>query len=411
MRQLGEEKIDLAKVEMPGMRYLIEKYRKEKPLKGARVSGCMSFTAETAVLIYTLIELGAKVRWCSSNPKALDKDIIKNLKGNNIEVFSIDQYPFEECKDMCLFNNGVFWPNLLIDDGSGLVKLIDEKYPEESKNLIGATEETTSGVHDDEKIEKIGRLNFPIIAVNDSITKSKFDNIYGCGESFIDGIKQSINILLAGKKVVVIGYGQVGKGIAKILKGYGSNVTIVEVDPICALQGFMDGFQVKKISEVSSTGELFVTTTGNINVIPKEEVLKMKNGSILCNMGHDNSEIEMPEYIKKILVKDNIEKNFFQNNKWIYLLGEGYVVNLACASGHSSFAMSCSFTNQVIASIYLWKNKLPNKVLNLPRTIDELVAKIHLEACGIFIDDLTNEQRKYLGIEKGDSLKKNTYPY
>jgi len=407
---------------MKGLVLLRERYRKEKPLKGARISGCLHMTAETAVLIETLVELGATVRWSSCNIYSTQDEAAAYIASRGIPVFAWKGETEEEyywCIEQTLFfpdrDGELHPPDLLIDDGGDLTLIVIEKYPEFHSNIRGVSEETTTGVRRLKALEKAGKLPFPAINVNDSVTKSKFDNIYGCRESLIDGLKRATDMMIGGKTALIVGYGDVGKGCAQAMRGMGANVIISEIDPICALQALMEGYRVMPALEAVKIADIIITATGCTKVITGPHFENMKDGAILANIGHFNVEIDV-DYLNKHYERRRIKPlvdEYNVNGKRIILLAEGRLVNLACGRGHPSFVMSCSFSNQVLAQIELWKNrhKYENKVYVLPKELDEMVARIHLEALGVKIDTLTDEQAAYLGVPKEGPFKPDNYRY
>ncbi|SDY61393.1 adenosylhomocysteinase [Evansella caseinilytica] len=414
----GKLLVELAELDMPGLIELRKKYSQEQPLSGARIAGCLNMTVQTAVFIITLRELGAEVRWCSSNSQSTQDEAAAYIAAQEIPVYAWKgqtSREYEKCIEATFFENKTWWPNLFLDDGGDLVKLAHEKYSEFLPLVKGITEETTSGIALYKKWFKANELKLPVINVNDAPTKQKFDNFYGCRESFIDGLKRATDLMIGGKVAVVSGYGYVGKGCAKLLRDYGARVYVTEVDPISALQAVIDGFEVKQMSEITSYGDIFVTATGNIEVIGLNDMLNMKNGAILCNMGHRDVEVNMSELhsIPKSEIKPLVDLYDLPNGKKIIVLGQGKDVNLACATGHPDFVMSISLTNQTLALMMLHKNYegLESNIYDLPRTYDELNATIHLHSMGVSIDLLNDEQYRYMGIEKGEQLKSNNYYY
>jgi adenosylhomocysteinase len=423
----GRMEIELAQNEMPGLMALREKYGRTKPLKGARIAGCLHMTIQTAVLIETLTALGAEVRWSSCNIFSTQDHAAAAIAATGIGVFAWKGMSNEEF-DWCI-EQTLFWPdgqplNMILDDGGDLTLMVHEKFPELLENIKGITEETTTGVHRLHAMFKEGRLGCPAINVNDSVTKSKFDNLYGCRESLADGIKRATDIMMAGKVVVVSGFGDVGKGCADAMRGLGARVIITEVDPICALQAAMEGYQVTTMDEVASLGDIFVTATGCIDVITGPHLDKMKNEAIVCNIGHFDSEIDIAYLknrgdIKKVSIKDDsvvggpVDKWVYPDGKAIIVLAEGRLVNLGCATGHPSFVMSSSFTNQVLGQIALWteSEKFSLGVHVLPKELDEEVARLHLGKLGVKLTKLNDKQAKYLGVPTAGPFKPDTYRY
>ena len=416
LAELGRKEIKLAEHEMPGLMSLRELYKDKKPLNGARIAGCIHMTIQTAVLIETLVELGAEVRWSSCNIYSTQDQAAAAIAKNGIPVFAWKGETEEEyiwCIDQTLDFSGNP-PNMLLDDGGDLTLRLIEDFPEMVSSIKGVSEETTTGVHRLEKLYNEGKLPFPAINVNDSVTKSKFDNKYGCRESLADGLKRATDIMLAGKKVVVCGYGDVGKGCAQSMQGYGAQVFVTEIDPICALQAAMEGFSVVDMEDASKYGDIFVTATGNKHVVNKNHLAKMKNNAILCNIGHFDHEIDV-EFLEKNTMEHNIKPQVdrfeFSNGKSIILLSKGRLVNLGNATGHSSFVMSTSFTNQVFAQIALWNGEVDEGVHILPRDLDEKVAMLHLDHLGVKLTKMTDDQSEYTGIPKKGPFKNKNYRY
>ena len=413
---LGRKEINLAEFEMPGLMSLRKMYKDKKPLNGARISGCIHMTIQTAVLIETLIDLGAEVRWSSCNIYSTQDQAAAAIASNNIPVFAWkgeteDEYLW--CIDQTLDFSGQP-PNMLLDDGGDLTLRVLDKYPEIIDSIRGVSEETTTGVHRLEKLFSEGKLPFPAINVNDSVTKSKFDNKYGCRESLADGLKRATDIMLAGKKVVVCGYGDVGKGCAQSMEGYGAQVYVTEIDPICALQAAMEGFSVVDMNDACEYGDIFVTATGNKHVVNKNHMIKMKDNAILCNIGHFDHEIDV-EFLEtnamELNIKPQVDQFKFSNGKSIILLSKGRLVNLGNATGHSSFVMSTSFTNQVFAQIVLWEGNVDQGVHILPKELDEKVAMLHLNHLGVKLTKMTDDQSDYTGIPKQGPFKNKDYRY
>jgi adenosylhomocysteinase len=418
----GRKEIVLAEKEMPGLMALRKKYKVKKPLKGARISGCLHMTIQTAVLIETLIELGAEVRWSSCNIYSTQDHAAAAIAAKNIPVFAWKGETEKEywwCVEESLKFTGGKGPNLLLDDGGDLTVLVNEKYPEISKNIIGVSEETTTGVHRLYQMMEKGELKFPAINVNDSVTKSKFDNKYGCRESLADGLKRATDIMIAGKVVVVAGYGDVGKGCAQSMSGFGARVLITEIDPISALQAAMEGYQVVTMEEAAKIGDIFVTATGCCDVISGKHMETMKDGAIVCNIGHFDSEIdvrwlERQKNIKEENIQPQVDKFIWDNGKCLILLSRGRLVNLGNAHGHPSFVMSTSFTNQCLAQIALFTDRKKYKtgeVYVLPKELDEEVARLHLDKLAVKLTKLSKKQSEYLGIPIEGPYKPNHYRY
>jgi len=418
LAEWGEKEIKIAETEMPGLMSLREEFADEKPLKGARIAGCLHMTIQTAVLIETLIELGAEIRWSSCNIFSTQDHAAAALAIKGIPIFAWKGETEEEawwCIEQTIHGPNGWTPNMILDDGGDLTKLMHEKYPEMMKDIKGLSEETTTGVKRLYDMVKDSSLLCPAFNVNDSVTKSKFDNLYGCRESLVDGIKRATDVMIAGKVAVVAGYGDVGKGSAQSLSALGAIVLITEIDPICALQAAMEGYRVVTMDEACSEADIFVTATGNYHVINKEHLEKMKNQAIVCNIGHFDNEIDvasMNDY-EWINIKPEVDHIVFPDGKRIILLAEGRLVNLGCATGHPSFVMSNSFTNQTLAQIELWNNseKYDNDVYVLPKTLDEKVARLHLDKIGVKLTKLTKEQSEYLGIDEDGPYKPEIYRY
>ena len=416
--EFGRKEILIAESEMPGLMALREEYSKEKPLKGARIIGCLHMTIQTAVLIETLVALGAEVRWSSCNIFSTQDHAAAAIASQNIPVYAWKGETEEEynwCIKQTIEGDKDWKPNLLLDDGGDLTAIMHNDYPQLMSDIRGVSEETTTGVHRLYEMEKNNSLKVPALNVNDSVTKSKFDNLYGCRESLVDGIKRATDSMIAGKLAIVCGYGDVGKGSAASLRGLGANVLISEIDPICALQASMEGYQVVTIEDYLDKIDIFVTATGNLNVIQHDHMANMKNGAIVCNIGHFDNEIDV-ESLRKYEwenVKPQVDQIIFPDGKRIILLAEGRLINLGCATGHPSFVMSCSFTNQVMAQIELWKNssKYENKVYVLPKNLDEKVAKLHLEKLGVKLTRLSKEQAEYINVDQDGPFKKDEYRY
>ncbi len=451
----GRKEIEIAEKEMPGLLAVRKKYSKEKPLKGARITGSLHMTIQTAVLIETLVELGADVRWASCNIFSTQDHAAAAIAQRGIPVFAWKGETLEEywwCTAQALSFPGGKGPNLIVDDGGDASLMIHLGYKGENNpsildgkaeskeetiildtlkkiqtedpgkwhrlvsELKGISEETTTGVHRLYKMFENGELLVPAINVNDSVTKSKFDNLYGCRESLADGIKRATGVMIAGKVVVVCGYGDVGKGSAKSMRSFGARVIVTEVDPICALQAAMEGFEVKTVEDTLDEGNIYVTATGNCDIITIEHMLRMKDQAIVCNIGHFDNEIQVDRLnnykgIKKINIKPQVDKYIFPDGHAIFLLAEGRLVNLGCATGHPSFVMSNSFSNQVLAQIDLWKKNYKTGVYRLPKYLDEEVARLHLEQLGIKLTTLTDKQAKYIGVNKEGPYKPEHYRY
>ena len=416
----GRKEIEIAEIEMPGLMALREEYGASQPLKGARIAGCLHMTIQTAVLIETLTALGAEVRWSSCNIFSTQDHAAAAIAAAGIPVFAWKgetEEEYEWCIDESL-KFGDKGPNLLLDDGGDLTKIVHERFPELLDDILGVSEETTTGVLRLNQMHKDGSLKIPAFNVNDSVTKSKFDNLYGCRESLADGIKRATDVMLAGKVAVVCGYGDVGKGCAHSLKSYGSRVIITEVDPICALQAAMEGFEVRKLENIVEECDIFVTATGNYNIINRDHFLKMKDQAILCNIGHFDNEIEMAwleghDEVKEINIKPQVDRFILPNGNSLIILARGRLVNLGCATGHPSFVMSNSFTNQTLAQIELFTNndKYEVDVYTLPKSLDEKVARLHLEKLGVELTELTQEQADYIDVSVAGPYKPEHYRY
>lgn len=416
----GRKEILLAEKEMPGLMALREQYGSTKPLKGARIAGCLHMTIQTAVLIETLIELGAEVRWSSCNIYSTQDHAAAAIAARGIPVFAWKGETLEEY-DWCIEQTLLFGdkgPNMLLDDGGDLTVLVHEKHPELCAELYGLSEETTTGVHRLYQMHERGGLKTPAFNVNDSVTKSKFDNLYGCRESLADGIKRATDIMVAGKVCVVAGYGDVGKGCAQSLRSYGAQVIITEIDPIIALQAAMEGYPVMTMEEAAPRADIIVTATGNCDVVTGAHFEKMKDGAILCNIGHFDNEIDVAwlEQNKEVTeeeIKPQVDKFRFADGREIVLLARGRLVNLGCATGHPSFVMSASFTNQVLAQIELFtkKGEYPIGVHVLPKALDEQVARLHIDKLGVKLTTLTAEQAEYIGVPVEGPYKPDYYRY
>jgi len=417
----GRKEIKLAESEMPGLMMLREKYSDSKPLDGARIAGCLHMTIQTAVLIETLIILGAEVSWSSCNIFSTQDHAAAAIAEKGIPVFAwkgMGEEEFDWCieQTLCAFKENKPL-NMILDDGGDLTNMVLDKFPDLVSGIKGISEETTTGVLRLYEREKNNTLTLPAINVNDSVTKSKFDNKYGCKESAVDAIRRATDIMLAGKSAVVAGYGDVGKGTASSLSGAGARVIVTEIDPICALQASMDGFKVKKMINALQESDIVVTATGNKDIITGEHFLSMKDKTIVCNIGHFDNEIDVKWLNENSLNKDQIKPQVdlytLSNGKEIILLAEGRLVNLGCATGHPSFVMSNSFTNQTLAQIELWKysDKYDNKVYTLPKELDEMVARLHLKKLDVELETLTDEQAEYINVQKEGPYKPNYYRY
>jgi len=419
----GRKEIVVAEHEMPGLMALRREHEGKYPLKGARIAGCLHMTIQTAVLIETLVDLGAEVRWSSCNIFSTQDHAAAAVAARGIPVFAwkgMNEEEFDWCIEQTLK-----WPdgsglNMILDDGGDLTNMVHDKFPELLKEIHGLSEETTTGVHRLAQRVKNGTLKVPAINVNDSCTKSKFDNLYGCRESFVDALKRATDVMLAGKVVVVCGYGDVGKGCVESAQGLGARVVVTEIDPINALQAAMEGLQVDTMEDACKYGDIFVTTTGNVDVITREHMNQMKHQAIVCNIGHFDSEIQVgslfeDKTLEKITIKPQVDQFVWPDGKTITVLAEGRLVNLGCATGHPSFVMSASFTNQVLAQIELWQerdsSKYANELYILPKTLDEKVARLHLGQLGAKLTELTPKQAEYLGIPVEGPYKPDHYRY
>jgi adenosylhomocysteinase len=414
----GHQEIKIAESEMPGLMALREEYAGQAPLKGARIAGCLHMTIQTAVLIETLVELGAEVRWSSCNIFSTQDHAAAAIAEQGIPVFAWKGETEEEavwCIRQTIVGPNGWRPNMILDDGGDLTVLMHQEFPELLDDVRGLSEETTTGVHRLYEMMKAGTLKVPAINVNDSVTKSKFDNLYGCRESLLDGIKRATDVMVAGKICVVLGYGDVGKGCAQAFRGMGATVFVTEIDPICALQAAMEGYRIVTMDDVADKADIFVTATGNINVINHDHMAAMKNEAIVCNIGHFDNEIDVASLRKYEWenIKQQVDHVIFPDGKRIILLAEGRLVNLGCATGHPSFVMSASFTNQVMAQIELWHNhkNYENKVYVLPKRLDEKVARLHLSRIGANLTEMSADQAKYLGLEKDGPYKPEHYRY
>ena len=414
----GRKEIVIAETEMPGLMSLRQQYTEKKPLRGARIAGCLHMTIQTAVLIETLTTLGADVRWSSCNIFSTQDHAAAAIAETGVPVFAWKGETDDEfwwCIDQTIRGPENWIPNLILDDGGDLTQVMHEKTPELLEGVRGLSEETTTGVHRLYEMESAGTLKVPAFNVNDSVTKSKFDNLYGCRESLVDGIKRATDVMVAGKVAVVAGYGDVGKGSASSLKSLGARVLVTEIDPICALQALMEGYEVVTMDDAAKIGDIFVTTTGNIDVITLDHMRIMKDRAIVSNIGHFDSEIQVNALrnYKWHNVKPQVDEVEFPDGKRIILLAEGRLVNLGCATGHPSFVMSASFTNQVLAQIELWNNseKYKNKVYVLPKDLDEQVARLHLGKLGAQLTELTAKQADYIGVSQDGPYKPDYYRY
>ncbi len=421
LAEWGRKEIELAEVEMPGLMALREEFKGKNPLKGARIAGCLHMTIQTAVLIETLVELGADVRWSSCNIFSTQDHAAAAIAAAGVPVFAwkgMNEEEFNWCIEQTLFFGDETKPlNMILDDGGDLTNMVLDVYPELAKGIKGLSEETTTGVHRlYERVEK-GTLPIPAINVNDSVTKSKFDNKYGCRESLVDAIRRATDLMLAGKVAVVAGFGDVGKGSAESLKNAHVRVIVTEIDPICALQAAMEGYEVKKMADAVKEADIVVTATGNMNVVNEKHFRLMKDKTVVCNIGHFDTEIDMAWLNKnygktKITIKPQVDK-YTIDGKDIIVLAEGRLVNLGCATGHPSFVMSNSFTNQTLAQLELWNHpeRYENKVYTLPKHLDEKVARLHLKKIGVELDSLTPEQAKYIGVTVEGPFKPDYYRY
>jgi len=417
----GRKEIELAEAEMPGLMSLREEYKDEQPLKGARIAGCLHMTIQTAVLIETLTALGAEVTWSSCNIFSTQDQAAAAIAATGVPVYAwkgMNEEEFDWCIEQTIFFGEDKKPlNLILDDGGDLTNMVLDRYPELAAGINGLSEETTTGVHRLYDRVKAGTLPMPAINVNDSVTKSKFDNKYGCRESAVDAIKRATDLMIAGKRVTVCGYGDVGKGTAASFQGAGAIVTVTEIDPICALQAAMDGFEVKKLETVIGNTDIVITTTGNKDIVQERHFRALKDKAIVCNIGHFDNEIDMAWLNDnfgdtKVVIKPQVDK-YTINGKEVIILAEGRLVNLGCATGHPSFVMSNSFTNQTLAQIELWTNRdaYENEVYMLPKHLDEKVAKLHLEKIGIELTELREDQAAYIGVTVDGPYKPEHYRY
>ena len=418
LASFGHKEIRIAETEMPGLMALRKEYGSKKPLEGTRIIGCLHMTIQTAVLIETLVELGADVRWSSCNIFSTQDHAAAAIADQNIPVFAWKGETEEEyiwCLKQSIEGNPDWKPNLLLDDGGDLTSMIHKEYPHLIEDIKGVSEETTTGVLRLYDMAKEGSLKMPAINVNDSVTKSKFDNLYGCRESLVDGIKRATDTMIAGKHCIVCGFGDVGKGSAESLRALGAKVMVTEIDPICALQACMEGYDVVRLEDKIGEIDIFCTATGNYNVITHEHMKNMKSGAIVCNIGHFDNEIDVASLknYEWTNIKPQVDEIEFPDGKKIVLLAEGRLINLGCATGHPSFVMSCSFTNQVMAQIELWENntKYEKDVYVLPKHLDEKVALLHLDKLDAKITNLTEEQANYIGVKTTGPFKKDTYRY
>ncbi|MCC7035802.1 MAG: adenosylhomocysteinase [Alphaproteobacteria bacterium] len=414
----GRKEIAIAETEMPGLMALRAEHKGKFPLKGARIVGCLHMTIQTAVLIETLVDLGAEVRWSSFNIFSTQDQAAAAIAAAGIPVFAwkgMNEEEFWWCIEQTLRGPNGWTPNMILDDGGDVTLLMHNKYPDMLKDVKGLSEETTTGVHRLYDMEKKGTLKVPAINVNDSVTKSKFDNLYGCRESLVDGIKRATDVMMAGKIGVVCGYGDVGKGSAASMRSQGARVMITEIDPICALQAAMEGYQVVTMEEAAPIGDIFCTATGNVDVITLDHMRQMKDRAIVCNIGHFDSEIQIEALrnYKWEEVKPQVDEVVFPDGKRLIVLAQGRLVNLGCATGHPSFVMSASFTNQVLAQIELWHNhkNYQNKVYVLPKHLDEKVARLHLDKLGVKLTKLTEKQAEYLDVDAAGPFKPGHYRY
>ena len=414
----GRMEIDIAQNEMPGLMALREEYGAQKPLRGARIAGCLHMTIQTAVLIETLVALGAEVRWSSCNIFSTQDQAAAAIAAAGIPVFAWKGETEEEfwwCIEKTIFGPEGWLPNMILDDGGDLTLVMHDRYPDLLQQVRGISEETTTGVHRLNEMMKRGELKCPAFNVNDSVTKSKFDNLYGCRESLMDGIKRATDVMVAGKVAVVAGYGDVGKGCAQAFRGLGATVWITEIDPICALQAAMEGYRVVRMEDVAPLGDIFVTATGNVDVITHAHMSAMKNDAIVCNIGHFDSEIDVASLrqYRWENIKPQVDHVVFPDGKRLIVLAEGRLVNLGCATGHPSFVMSASFTNQVMAQIELWTQpgKYPVGVYVLPKALDEKVARLHLKRIGVHLTTLTPRQAEYLNLDPVGPYKPEHYRY
>jgi adenosylhomocysteinase len=414
----GRKEINIAETEMPGLMALRQEFEAQQPLRGARIAGCLHMTIQTAVLMETLVALGASVRWSSCNIFSTQDHAAAAMAAAGIPVFAWKGETEEEywwCVEQTIQGPDGWTPNMILDDGGDLTVLLHEKYPQLTDQILGVSEETTTGVARLYEMAQQGRLKIPAINVNDSVTKSKFDNLYGCRESLLDGIKRATDVMIAGKTAIILGYGDVGKGCAQALRGQGATVWISEIDPICALQAAMEGYRVVRLDDVAEQLDIVVTATGNQSVVTLEHMKRMRDQAILCNIGHFDSEIEVAQ-LKQFTwenIKPQVDHVIFPDGKRIILLAEGRLVNLGCATGHASFVMSTSFTNQVLAQIelYQYHDHYEPQVYVLPKHLDEKVARLHLDRVGARLTELTQEQAQYIGVPVDGPYKSDRYRY
>lgn len=414
----GRREIEIAETEMPGLMSLRKQYGKKKPLKGARVAGCLHMTIQTAVLIETLITLGAEVRWSSCNIFSTQDHAAAAIAAAGIPVFAWKgetEEEYWECVEKTINGPNNWHPNILLDDGGDLTLMLHRDYPELLKDVVGVSEETTTGVHRLYEMAAAGTLKIPAINVNDSVTKSKFDNLYGIRESVMDGLKRATDVMVAGKKAVILGFGEVGKGAASAMRGLGAQVVVTEIDPINALQAAMEGYRVVTMEDACKDGDIFITTTGNCDVITYDHMAAMKDQAIVLNIGHFDNEIDVASLkdCKWQEIKPQVDHVIFPDGKRVILLAKGRLANLGCANGHPSFVMSMSFTNQVLAQMELWNNqkKYQLQVYRLPKSLDEEVARLHLDKLGVNLTKLTAKQAKYLGVNVNGPYKPDHYRY
>jgi len=418
LAEWGRKEVAIAETEMPGLMALRQEYGSKKPLKGARIAGCLHMTIQTAVLMETLVELGAELRWSSCNIFSTQDQAAAAMAEAGIPIFAWKGESEEEfwwCIEQTIFGPDDWKPNMILDDGGDLTHIMHEKYPELLKDVRGISEETTTGVHRLNEMARDGKLLTPAFNVNDSVTKSKFDNLYGCRESLIDGIKRATDVMIAGKVGVVVGYGDVGKGCAQALRGMGASILVTEIDPICALQAAMEGYKVVTMEEAALVGDIFLTCTGNLEVITKAHMDQMKDQTIVCNIGHFDSEIDIAgiRELEWENIKPQVDHVIFPDGKRIIVLAEGRLVNLGCATGHPSFVMSNSFTNQVLAQMELWNNseQYENQVYFLPKKLDEKVAMLHLKKIDAHLTTLSKVQADYIGVPVEGPYKPEYYRY